>query len=44
MAMVQIMNSVKDEHYFSILAFMKSKLSNMLTTHLPLVVQMFAQW
>ncbi len=44
MAMVQIMGSMKDERCFSMLAFMKSKLRNMLTTHLPLVFRMFAQW
>jgi hypothetical protein len=44
MAMVQIVGNVKDERCFSMLAFMKSKLHNRLTTHLPLVVQMFAQW
>jgi hypothetical protein len=43
-AMVQIVGSVEDEHCFSMLAFMKSKLHNRLTTHLPLVVRMFAQW
>ncbi len=42
MAMVQIMGSVEDEHYFYMLAFMKSKFRNKLTTHLPLVVWMFA--
>jgi hypothetical protein len=43
MAMVQIVGSVEDEHYFYMLAFMKSKFCNKLTTHLPLVVWMFAQ-
>jgi hypothetical protein len=43
MAMVQIVGSVEDEHCFSTLVFMKSKLHNMLTTHLPFVVQIFAQ-
>ncbi len=38
------MGSVEDERCFSTLAFMKSKLHNRLTTHLPLVVRMFAQW
>jgi D-arabinose 5-phosphate isomerase GutQ len=44
MAMVQIVGSVEDEHCFFTLALMKSKLRNKLTTHLPLVVWMFAQW
>jgi hypothetical protein len=43
MAMVQIVGNVKNGCNFSTLAFMKSKLCNMLTTHLPLVVRMFAQ-
>jgi len=43
MAMVQIVGNVEDESCFSMLAFMKSKLRNKLTTHLPLVVLMFAQ-
>jgi hypothetical protein len=43
MAMVQIVGSVEDERCFSTFAFMKSKLRNRLTTHLPLVVWMFAQ-
>jgi hypothetical protein len=43
MAMVQIVGSVKDEHCFSMLAFMKSKFHKNLTTYLPLVFQMFAQ-
>jgi hypothetical protein len=43
MAMLQIVGSVEDESCFSMLTFMKSKLCNKLTTHLPLVVHMFAQ-
>jgi hypothetical protein len=43
MAMVQTMGSVEDEHYLYMLAFMKSKFHNKLTTHLPLVVWMFTQ-
>jgi hypothetical protein len=35
MAMVQIVSNVKDEHYFYMLAFMKSKFCNKLTTHAP---------
>ncbi len=42
LAMVQIVGSMEDERCFSTLAFMKSKLQNRLTTHLPLV-RMFAQ-
>jgi hypothetical protein len=41
--MVQVIGNVEDESCFSTLAFMKSKLHNILTTHLPLVVRMFAQ-
>ncbi len=44
LVMVQVVGSVEDERCFSIMAFMKSKLHNRLTTHLPLVVRMFAQW
>jgi hypothetical protein len=44
MTMVQIVGSVEDERCFSTLAFMKLKLCNKLTTHLPLVVWMFAKW
>jgi hypothetical protein len=43
LAMVQIVSGVEDEKCFSTLVFMKSKLWNRLTTHLPLVVRMFAQ-
>jgi len=42
-AMVMVLGSMEDKHCFSILSFMKSKLWNELTTHLNLVVQMFAQ-
>jgi hypothetical protein len=42
LAMVQVVGSVEDEPCFSTLAFMKSKLHNILTTHFPLVVCMFA--
>jgi hypothetical protein len=38
-----IMGSVEDERCFFNLRFMKSKLRNTLTTHLDLVVKMFAQ-
>ncbi len=43
LAMVQVVGNVEDESCFSTLAFKKSKLRNRLTTHLPLVVRMFAQ-
>jgi hypothetical protein len=42
-AHVQVLGSVEDERTFSLLAFLKSKLRNRLTTHLDLVVRMFAQ-
>jgi hypothetical protein len=38
-----VVDSVEDERCFLILAFMKSKLCNRLTTHLPLIVHMFVQ-
>jgi hypothetical protein len=40
LAMVQIVGSVEDKRYFFTLAFMKSRLCNMLITHLPLVCTM----
>jgi hypothetical protein len=43
LAMVQVIGSVEDKKCFSILAFMKFKFCNRLTTHLPFVVHMFAQ-
>jgi hypothetical protein len=42
LAMVQIVGSVEDKRCFSMLAILKSKLQNVFTTHLPLVVHMFA--
>jgi hypothetical protein len=36
-----ILGSVEDEHYFSTLSILKSKLCNQLTKHLDLVVRMF---
>jgi hypothetical protein len=42
LAMVHIVGSVEDEKCLSTLAFMKS-IHNCLTTHLPIVVHMFAQ-
>jgi hypothetical protein len=43
LATVQVIGRVEDGRCFSTLAFMMSKLRNKLTTHLPLVVRMFAQ-
>ncbi len=43
LAMIHIIGIVEDEKCFSTLAFMKSKLHNKITTHLPIVVRMFAQ-
>jgi hypothetical protein len=37
-----ILGSVKDEHCFFMLFFLKSNLHNWLTKHLDLVVKMFA--
>ena len=42
-AHVQVLGSVEDERTFNSLSFLKSKLRNQLTTHLDLVVHMFAQ-
>jgi hypothetical protein len=42
LAMVQIIGNVEDERCLSTLAFMKSKLHNKFTTHLPIVVRMLA--
>jgi hypothetical protein len=42
-AIVMVVGSVEDEKTLSIVRFMKSKLGNCLTTHLDLVVQMYAQ-
>jgi hypothetical protein len=42
-AMGQMINSIKDERCFNNLDFIKSKLHNWLTTHLDLMVWMFAQ-
>lgn len=42
-AHIQVLGSVEDERTFSSLSFLKSKLRNRLTTHLDLVVRMFAQ-
>jgi hypothetical protein len=42
-AMVQVLGLVQDEMTFNNLAFMKSKLGNIITTHLNLCVRMFTQ-
>ncbi len=42
LSMVVVLGKVEDENYFSNLFFMKSKLRNQLTTHLDLVVQIYA--
>jgi hypothetical protein len=41
--MVVVLGSVEDEWMFSNLAFVKSKLWNWLTSHLDLIVHMYAQ-
>ncbi len=43
-AIVMVVGSVEDERIFSTVNFMKSKLCNCLTTHLNLVVWMYAQF
>jgi hypothetical protein len=43
LSMAMIMGNTKDERCFKILRSMKSKSKNMLTTHLDLVVKIFAQ-
>jgi hypothetical protein len=43
LAMVQMIGSVEDKKCLSIIALMKSKFCNRLTTHLPFVVHMFVQ-
>ncbi len=40
---LQVLGSVEDERTFSNVAFLKNKLRNRLTEHLPLVTTMFAQ-
>jgi hypothetical protein len=42
LSMAIVMGNVKDERCFSNMGFMKSKLKNKLTTHLDLVVRLFA--
>ncbi|KAG0572981.1 hypothetical protein KC19_VG138700 [Ceratodon purpureus] len=43
LAVVTVLGRVEDERTFSTLSFMKNKLRNWLSTHLPLVVGMHAQ-
>jgi hypothetical protein len=43
LCMVMVLGSVEDEHVFSNLSFLKSKLQNHLTTHLNLIVWMYVQ-
>jgi hypothetical protein len=43
LVIVMVLGSVEDERTFSTLTFMKSKLRNRPTTHLDLVVRMYAQ-
>jgi hypothetical protein len=40
---VQVLGSVEDEHTFSTLSFIISKLRNKLCEHLPTIVGMFSQ-
>lgn len=42
MFVAMVMGSIKDENFFSNLGLKKSNLRNILTTHLNLVVKMFA--
>jgi hypothetical protein len=41
LAIVLILKSVEDEHAFSIITFMESKLKNCLTTNVDLVLKMY---
>jgi hypothetical protein len=43
LAIVQVIDFVKDERCFSMLTFMKTKLQNQLIMHLELVIHMFRQ-
>jgi hypothetical protein len=43
LSMVMVLSNMEDERCFSNLSFMKSKLRSQLTTHLDLVVKMYAQ-
>jgi hypothetical protein len=42
LAIIMVLNNVKDERNFFIVNFMKFKLYNCLTIHLDLVVKMYA--
>jgi hypothetical protein len=42
LSVVVVLGRVEDENYLSNLSFIKSKLKNWLTTHLDLVVQIYA--
>jgi hypothetical protein len=42
--MAMVLGSVEDEQCFSTLSFTKNKLNNQLTTHLDLIVCMYAQF
>ncbi len=41
LAIVKVIDFIEDEHYFSTLTFMRTKLWNQLTMHLELVICMF---
>ncbi len=43
LVIVMVLGSVEDDRTISTLTFMKSKLRSQLTTHLDLVVRMYAQ-
>jgi hypothetical protein len=43
LVIVQVIGSVEDERCFSTLTFMKTKLQNILTTHVELVIWIFSQ-
>ncbi len=43
LSMAMVLGSVKDERWFSIMSFTKSKLRNQLITHLVLIMYMYAQ-
>jgi hypothetical protein len=43
MAIVQVVGGIKNERIFFMLTFMKSKLQNLLVSHLNIVIYMFVQ-
>jgi hypothetical protein len=43
MAIVQVVGGIKNERFFFLLTFMKSKLQNLLVRHLNIVICMFVQ-